>query len=48
MYVSAGDSTMNTYLRPFLKIAVVAAFGAIMAIWCFSLTSATASEMGEP
>ena len=38
---------MKTYLRPFLKIEVVAALGVIIGIRCFSLSSATASESGE-
>ena len=46
-YTSAADCTMNTNLRPFLKIEVVDASGATMGISYFSLTLATASVIGD-
>ena len=39
---------MMRYRRPFSQIEVVAAAGAIMSLRCLSVTSATASVMGEP
>jgi len=38
---------MKMNFRPFLKMEVVAALGATIGILYFSLTSATASVMGE-
>ncbi|MND00146.1 hypothetical protein D3C83_186590 [compost metagenome] len=38
---------MNTNLRPFLKIAVVAAPAATIGMRCFSVTLATASVSGD-
>jgi hypothetical protein len=45
---SNGESTMMRYRRPFSQIEVVPAVGATMSFRCFSVTSATASVMGEP
>ena len=38
---------MKMNFRPFLKMELVAAAGATRGIRCFSVTSATASVMGE-
>ena len=46
-YISAGEYTMKTKLRPFLKIDVNAAPGASIGIRNFSLTSATNSVIGD-
>jgi len=46
-YTSAGEITMKMYLRPFLKMEVVAARGATITLRYFSVTLATASVMGE-
>ena len=46
-YTSAGEMIMKMYLRPFLKIEVVAASGATITFLCFSVTFATASVIAE-
>ena len=44
---STDEMTITRYFRPFSHSDVVPAIGAIITFRCFSVTSATASVMGE-